>query len=147
MSHLEILKEYFNETKHVNLYADNDTGFEMSMTRTLSELIKSRKLTCALLRDRKNEDDDPQWIKQEQPVIKDSLLDVKFLTKHNESAINNASLYGVDNYFQMLRRRINMMERPIPTSSQSKVNPVIIITYPLYCCNRTVGMTIKNSNL
>lgn len=120
MAHLDTLKEYFNEAEHVNLYADNDIGFEMSMTRTLSELIKSNKLTCALLRDRKAEKDDPQWIKQEQPVIKDSLIDVKFLTSYSESAINYASLYGVDNYFQMLRRRINMMERPIPTSSQSK---------------------------
>jgi len=119
MSHLEILKIYFNEAKHVNLYADNDIGFEMSMSRTLSDLIKSNKLTCALLRDRQTEDD-PQWIKQEHPVVKDNLIDIKFLTNHSESAINNASLYGVDNYFQMIRRRINMMERPIPTSSQSK---------------------------
>ena len=120
MAHLEILKEYFNVVKHVNLFGDNDTGFEMSMTRTLSDLIKSNKLTCALLRDRKHEEDDPQWIKQERPVIRDSFIDIKFLTTYNESAVNNASLYGVDNYFQMLRRRINMMERPIPTSSQSK---------------------------
>ena len=119
MSHLEILKVYFNEAKHINLYADNDIGFEMSMSRTLSDLIKSNKLTCALLRDRQTEND-PQWIKQELPVIKDNLIDIRFLTNHNESAINNASLYGVDNYFQMIRRRINMMERPIPTSSQSK---------------------------
>lgn len=33
--------------------------------------------------------------------------------------MEQATLHGVDNYFQMLRRRINMMERPIKTSSKS----------------------------
>jgi hypothetical protein len=32
--------------------------------------------------------------------------------------MEKASLYGVVNYFQMLRRRINMMERPIKTASK-----------------------------
>lgn len=32
----------------------------------------------------------------------------------------NVSTYGVDNYFQMLRRRINMFERPITSATNSK---------------------------
>jgi hypothetical protein len=32
----------------------------------------------------------------------------------------DVSTYGVDNYFQMIRRRINMLERPITSATNSK---------------------------
>jgi hypothetical protein len=51
MAHLEYLKMYFNKLKRINLFGDNNSGFEMSITRVCADLIKSKKLSCALLRD------------------------------------------------------------------------------------------------
>ena len=47
-------------------------------------------------------------------------VDFKLLTPIDTTAYYNASLHGVDNYFQMSRRRINMVERPLPTATSSK---------------------------
>lgn len=127
MAHLEYLKLYFNKLEHINLFADNDTGFEMAVTRVCSDLIKSQKLTCALIRDSKLEAKDEiekegcyYWIKQEAPVIENNFIDLKFLTSYEESNVIHASLYGIDSYFQLNRRRISMVERPIPTSSKTE---------------------------
>jgi hypothetical protein len=85
MAHLEYLKMYFNKLKRINLFGDNDSGFEMSITRVCADLIKSKKLTCALLRDSTLEIIDETekdccyyWIKQSVPVIERNFLDLKF---------------------------------------------------------------------
>jgi DNA polymerase III epsilon subunit len=39
------------------------------------------------------------------------------LTEQSSDALMDISTYGVDNYFQMIRRRINMLERPITSAT------------------------------
>lgn len=130
LSHFEIIKKYFNDIGNVTIYADNDTGFEMAITRTYVELIQSGRLNAILIRnhDNNNDIDDIlthyRWFEQAQPVVRNKNIDVKFLTSTDGSLIDMASLHGVDNYFQMLRRRINMMERPIKTASKSEKKTV-----------------------
>jgi hypothetical protein len=124
LAHFEILKRYFNKAHKVTIFADNDIGFEMALTKTYVDLIKSNKLSAMLIRDHVADDVDEDlyhysWFSQPKPVVRAKHIDVKFLTIPNEYLMEKGSLYGVDNYFQMLRRRINMMERPIKTASKS----------------------------
>lgn len=126
ISHFEMLKNYFDNAGMVTIFADNDTGFEMALTKSYVNLIKSRKLNAMLVRnhDKANSDVDEdlthyRWFSQPKPVVRGKHIDVKFLTAADECLMEDASLHGVDNYFQMLRRRINMMERPIKTASKS----------------------------
>lgn len=65
-----------------------------------------------------------QWISQDEPVIDGKHLDLKLLTDCDVDMIDNASLHGVDNFFQILRRRISMVERPLRSvaSSNDKTN-------------------------
>ena len=55
MAHLESLKPIYNSAKSINLFADDDEGFELGICLVLSELIQSRKLNPILIRaDRNN---------------------------------------------------------------------------------------------
>jgi DNA polymerase III epsilon subunit len=124
LAHFEILKRYFDKAQKVTIFADNDIGFEMALTKTYVNLIKSNKLSAMLIRDHVADDVDENlchysWFSQSKPVVRSKNIDIKFLTIPSECLMEKASLYGVDNYFQMLRRRINMMERPIKTASKS----------------------------
>jgi hypothetical protein len=85
-----------------------------------------KQVTCSLVRDSQFTSCDEteregvyHWIKQEEPVVHKHYVDLKFLTGETEHLYENASLHGVDNYFQMLRRDLNMVERPIPRSSKA----------------------------
>ena len=49
------------------------------------------------------------------------LGDVKNMNpKLVENSLMNASLHGVDNWFQILRRHINLLERPVTSATNSK---------------------------
>ena len=124
LSHYELLKTYFNRAKEVTIFADNDIGFELALTKTYVDLIKANKLNAMLLRNHITDDIEEElshysWFSQPKPLVKAKHIDVKFLTTPDEDLMEQASLHAVDNYFLMLRRRLNMMERPIATASQS----------------------------
>jgi transposase-like protein len=180
MAHLESLKPIYNSAKSINLFADDDEGFELGICLVLSELIQSRKLNPILIRaDRNNasqmqdkrtwseqtlkdagisqreikaaKDDDEQlrelnlkywtaelhrltnyqgngkseWITHPFPKAK-ATIDIKPLlgnfdnvTVSVSEALLQVSTHGVDNYFQMVRRRINMLERPITSATNA----------------------------
>jgi len=133
LAHLEYLKRYFDNVKHINLSADQDSGFELSICKVLKDLIKQQRLSAMLIRDSRLDRNEYQytgneltsptadWVPQQSPVVTGKFLDVRLLTPVAADAFANASLHGVDNFFQILRRRINMLERPVQTQSRSQV--------------------------
>ncbi|RLV58717.1 hypothetical protein D5018_15775 [Parashewanella curva] len=129
-SHLELLKKYINNLNKVNLFGDDDVGFDSAIPKVLRENIESNKLNVCIVRPqqlKKNEvekDGAYQWIPQEKPVIKGKYIDVKLLTDSTYKFYNHASLHGVDNYFQVLRRRLNMLERPLKSSPNTSTEKV-----------------------
>lgn len=49
------------------------------------------------------------------------LGDVKHMNQHQMiKSLMNASLHGVDNWFQILRRHVNFLERPVTSATNSK---------------------------
>ncbi|TRX57302.1 exonuclease domain-containing protein [Thalassomonas sp. M1454] len=67
-----------------------------------------------------------EWLVHPFPKKKQT-FQVKPLVAYGESmkdmeaiALTQASTHGVDNYFQMLRRRLNMTERPITSATNSR---------------------------
>jgi hypothetical protein len=61
-----------------------------------------------------------QWYRHHDIMPATQDVDFKLLTPIDTTAYYNASLHGVDNYFQMSHRRINMVERPLPTATNGK---------------------------
>lgn len=124
LAHYELLKTYFNKAKKITIFADNDVGFELALAKTYVDLIKANKLNAMLVRNHIADDVEEElshydWFSQPKPLVRAKHIDVKFLTMPDEYLMEQASLYAVDNYFLMLRRRLNMMERPIATASES----------------------------
>lgn len=67
-----------------------------------------------------------KWVKHPFPNMAEANKAMCWLTEHNEFddthkawLYNKASLHGVDSYFQKVRRRLAMMERPISSSSNT----------------------------
>ena len=68
------------------------------------------------------------WVKHPFPSMAEANKAMCWLTEHNEGDMdlnhkawlyNKASLHGVDNFFQKVRRRMSMFERPIHSSSSA----------------------------
>lgn len=118
-AHLETLKPVFDGVKKINLYADDDNAFDICITKTLKDYIKEGKLQACITRSSKlNEGETEsdsifQWVPQITPKIDGKYLDLKLLSDVDDNFLVQASLNGVDNYFQILRRRLNMLERPL----------------------------------
>jgi len=91
------------------------------------------------------------------------LGDVKNMNpKLVENSLMNASLHGVDNWFQILRRHINFLERPVTSATNSKrwnayagYNPEWMVklieikrVYFNYCMTneRTINKNYKSNN-
>lgn len=124
-SHLEMLKPFLDRIHKINFYADDDNAFDICITKTFKDYIKSGKLQACITRNSKlnigeiEKDSVYQWIPQDTPKIDGKYLDLKILTDVDASFLNHASLNGVDNYFQILRRRLNMLERPLKAAINS----------------------------
>ncbi|WP_372811909.1 hypothetical protein [Pseudoalteromonas nigrifaciens] len=52
-------------------------------------------------------------------------MDLKLLSDVDDNFLEQASLNGVDNYFQILRRRLNMIERPLKAAINSNQKQII----------------------
>lgn len=126
-SYLEILKPFFDSVKKVNLYADDDNAFDITITKTLKDYINKGKSQACITRTSKltkgevEKDSVFEWVPQCMPKVDGKHLDLKLLTYADDSFLDQASLHGVDNYFQILRRRLNMLERPLrPTANTNQ---------------------------
>ncbi|WP_434171686.1 exonuclease domain-containing protein [Vibrio natriegens] len=184
MAHVEMMKPFYETMEHASLYADDDSGFELSIALVLKDLIKSGKVFPVLVREDKNNGSSLQdaatrhetrkEMFEEQNLSLDSLKGLKGedfkkemarLTKEfwvakassgqpeksewlvhpfpsanrvlevkpliNIFADANHSMWqpvsgngvfevstkGVDNHFQSIRRRINMLERPVTSAT------------------------------
>lgn len=67
-----------------------------------------------------------RWVKHPLPNMAEANKQVCWLTEHTDFDLNHqawlynkASLHGVDSFFQKVRRRIAMMERPLHSSSNA----------------------------
>ncbi|MFT4804615.1 MAG: DNA polymerase III epsilon subunit [Psychroserpens sp.] len=122
ISHLEMLKPVLENVGSIYLYGDNDHILDTAIAKVFKNLIKSEKLQACTVRTSKlNEGESEyekgfEWIPQDAPVIDGNYLDLKLLTDCNEDFLDQASLHGVDNYFNILRRRLSMVERPFKAS-------------------------------
>jgi hypothetical protein len=91
------------------------------------------------------------------------LGDVKNMNQHQViKSLTNASLHGVDNWFQILRRHVNFLERPVTSATNSKrwnayagYNPEWMVklieikrVYFNYCMTyeRTIKRNFKGNN-
>ncbi len=190
MAHLELMKEFYEHAEHVTLYADNDEGFDLSISIVLREMIDNYHVFAYLIKAERNNatqaQDKQAWSEEilqrhnlsrkkidklppefrEEELLKlsqkywiaesqarknksgyaksewivhpftgldrsiqvksiknlfesDSLLDEIFeMTGSNASEdLLYSSLHGVDNYFQMVRRRLNVLERPVTSAT------------------------------
>ncbi|WP_068544604.1 exonuclease domain-containing protein [Thalassotalea crassostreae] len=180
MAHLELLKPIYEKSQSINLFADDDEGFEMGICLVLSGLIKSGKLTPILIKADRNNASQMQdkrtwseqtlhdagisqtdinagkqdyanlrdlnlkywtaelhrlfdyqgngkseWITHPFPKAKATIEIKPLMGNLNKvsvavsEALLQVSTHGVDNYFQMTRRRINMLERPITSATNT----------------------------
>ncbi len=128
LAHFELIKPYIDTAKQAYLFADNDNGLDISITKVFKKQIKSGKLQACCVRSRKlllgetSMEKGFEWIHQEEPVIEGHYLDLKLLTQCDDYLLDNASTHGVDNFFNILRRRLNMVERPLRDSPNKKDN-------------------------
>ncbi|WP_394173405.1 exonuclease domain-containing protein [Thalassotalea litorea] len=178
MAHLAQVKKFYDSANHVDLFADDDEGFELGICLTLNKLIKSGKVYPVLIRadrnnasqmqDRRtwseqvlieegfseleiknaqnNQDDlnklahkyfsasliqrnenignsKSEWLVHPFPKYRQT-MDIKPLvlpdgeiSQELSESLSDVSTHGVDNFFQMIRRRINMLERPITSAT------------------------------
>lgn len=130
-AHLEMMKSYFDSVSKINLYADDDNSFDMCITKTLKDYIKKEKLQACITRSSKLNEGETEvdsifkWIPQLTPKVDGKYLDLKLLSNVDSAFLKQASLNGVDNYFQMLRRRLNMLERPLKSAQNNNQKQVI----------------------
>jgi hypothetical protein len=178
MAHLEHMKSIYESCGQINLFADDDEGFELGIGLVLQKLISTGKVYPVLIRaDRNNASqmqDRRTWSEQvlidegfTEKEIKEAqynsdrlrvlnqkywsaalhdrnesigsgksewlvhpfpkyrqTLEIKPLvqpdgapTEETSDMLLDISTYGVDNYFQMIRRRINELERPITSAT------------------------------
>ncbi|TOP56003.1 hypothetical protein, partial [Vibrio parahaemolyticus] len=184
MAHLEMMKPFYEAMEHASLYADDDSGFELSIALVLKDLIKSEKVFPVLVREEKNNASSLQdsatrnktrkELFKEQNLSLDSLKGLKgedykkemarltkefWIAKANSgqpeksewlvhpfpntnrvlevkplvnvfadanhsmwqpisgNGVFEVSTKGVDNHFQSIRRRINMLERPVTSAT------------------------------
>lgn len=184
MAHLELMKPFYEVIEHASLYADDDTGFELSIALVLKDLIKTGKVFPVLVREEKNNASSLQdsatrnrtrkELFEKQNLSLDSLKGLKgeeykqevarltkefWVAKANSgqpeksewlvhpfpsanrilevkplvnvfadadhamwqpvsgNGVFEVSTKGVDNHFQSIRRRINMLERPVTSAT------------------------------
>jgi len=173
LSHFAVIKEMLRTAWHINLYADNDSGFKTAISGVFQDWLADGtmrafqvftersgnnqlldKSTAELIkkRDLELQQDFPNMSKEERlnllwsqqlsnrVTLKGSksewivspnmlsrfagflpLTDIKgFKPEKIASLLNSASLNGVDNWFQILRRHINYYERPVTSGTNSK---------------------------
>ena len=131
ISHLEFLKPTFEKLGSINIYGDNDTILDTAITKVFKDLINNKKIKACITRTSKLKQGETEfdkgyvWMPQDMPVIDGNYLDLKPLTDYDERFLNSASLHGVDNYFQLLRRRISMVERPFKASTNKNAKQLI----------------------
>lgn len=180
MAHLEQVKPFYEASSYVDLFADDDEGFELGIGILLKDLILEEKVYPVLIRaDRNNASqmqDRRTWCEQvlrdegfTEKEIKEAQYDperlkalnqkywtatlhqrnenigstksewlvhpfpkyrqtmevkplvnpIEGIDEQSSEALLDISTHGVDNYFQMIRRRINMLERPITSATNS----------------------------
>lgn len=178
MAHLESMKVYYSAANKVNLFADDDEGFELGICLVLKQLLMQDKLYPVLIRAERNNasqmQDKRAWSEQvlqehgmSMSEIQNAKLDPEKLRKLSQKywsavihqrniasgtsksewlvhpfpksrqsiqikplkgfspditltiadTLLDVSTHGVDNYFQLIRRRINMLERPITSAT------------------------------
>lgn len=184
MAHLEMMKPFYDAIEHASLYADDDSGFELSIALVLKDLIRSGKVFPVLVREEKSNASSLQdsttrnktrkELFKEQNLSLDSLKGLKgenykkevarltkefWIAKANSgqsgksewlvhpfpsanrvlevkplvnvfadadhsmwqpvsgNGVFEVSTKGVDNHFQSIRRRINMLERPVTSAT------------------------------
>ncbi len=173
LSHFTKVKEVLRPAWHINLYADNDSGFKTAICGVFQEWLENGtmnafqvftdrsgnnqlldKATADLIKNRDLElqHEYPEmpreerlkllWSKQlsnrvtlkgskSEWIVSPNMLSrfAGFLPLANikgtdpdkvASLLNSASLNGVDNWFQILRRHINYYERPVTSGTNSK---------------------------
>lgn len=131
IAHFELIKPFIENAKYTYLFSDNDVGLDISITKVFKDLIQKDKLQACCARKSKlsiGEDEIEkgfQWVNQGTPVIDGKYLDLKLLTDFDDYLLENASLHGADNFFQLLRRRLNMVERPFKASPNSNEHKLI----------------------
>ncbi|MEF1338889.1 hypothetical protein REH81_19225 [Vibrio rotiferianus] len=186
MAHLTMMKPFYEAFEHTTLYADDDSGFELSITRVLKDLITSGRTFPILVREEKKKSVDlldkserkkaQEDIFAQYEISLESLKNLKgeeylqesakltkelWLAKANSDrpeisqwllhpfprsnrvlqvkplvnilsdsdhpmwepdsshGLFEVSTSGVDNHFQLIRRRINMLERPITSATNA----------------------------
>ncbi len=118
ISHLEMLKPLLESVGGVYLYGDNVHLLDTAIAKVFKNLINTEKLQACTVRTSKlnqgesEYDKGFEWIPQDEPVIDGKYLDLKLLTDSDDDFLDQASLHGVDNFFNILRRRLSMVERP-----------------------------------
>lgn len=131
ITHLEMIKPFLESVNNIYLYADNDNVLDIAITKVYKDLINSNKLQACVVRKSKLKQGETQmdkgfeWIPQETPVIEGKYLDLKLLTDCDDYLLDNASIRGVDIFFNILRRRLSMVERPFKASQNSNDKKVI----------------------
>jgi len=173
LTHFAALKEMLHTARHINLYADNDSGFKTAICGVFQDWLNNGKMrafqvftersgnnqlldksTAELIkkRDLELQHDFPEMPREERlnllwseqlnnrVILKGSksewivspnilsrfagllpLINIKNLEPNKVASIlNSASLNGVDNWFQILRRHINYYERPVTSGTNSK---------------------------
>jgi len=173
LAHFSQLKNLLTPCEHINLFADNDAGFRLSIGAIFNDWVTNNKLSAFqviternggnklldqqsgeqlkrrfdLLKE-ENPDSSPteimrflwqeqinsritmpgtrsEWIVSPNSRSRfDALLPLTPISdEYLEALINSmesASLNAVDNWFQILRRHINMLERPVTSGTNSK---------------------------
>ncbi|WP_150138916.1 exonuclease domain-containing protein [Candidatus Enterovibrio escicola] len=173
LSHFFMVKQMLNTAWHINLYADNDSGFKTSigaifkdwlengtmrafqvntersgnnqlLDKATAEQIKEMDLELQIKFPDMSKDErlkrlwnhqfssrvrlngsKSEWIVS--PNLRSRfagflpLYDIRNVSQDKvTSLLNSASLNGVDNWFQILRRHINYYERPVTSGTNSK---------------------------
>jgi len=173
LAHFHQLKTLLAPCEHINLFADNDAGFRLSIGAIFNDWVNTNKLSAfqvitersggnklldkqsgeqlkqrfSLLKEEYPDSSQAEimrllwqeqvgsrvtmpgtrseWIVSPNPRSRfDALLPLTPISdEYLESLIDTmelASLNGVDNWFQILRRHINMLERPVTSGTNSK---------------------------
>jgi DNA polymerase III epsilon subunit len=123
ITHFEMLKPLLECVKKSIIYADNDNTFDIGITKVFRDLINMKKLQACIVRKSKLErgatkaDKGYEWVRQETPVIDGKYVDLKALTDVDDGVLDDASISAVDSWFNQLRRRLTMVERPLQVKS------------------------------
>lgn len=119
LAHFESIKSKLLNAGEISFFSDPDSIINLSVLTLFKDEIKSGLVNYVQVMN-------PDILDQEKIENLGGSAEknphgnhTKSISSMNTSSIEAASLNGVDNYFQQIRRRLNMMERSITTASGS----------------------------